>query len=483
MGIIEDLIGSVSEKEIKDFVISKTSEYDYFKNDFLIEFAPMRQNKDVNIYNEIFKDLLNEFDIDFNDLDNNEDDYYYDDDYDDEQVGVESGKGFYHFNLIDRWCGKLISLKDDCEYKEVILISKALIEELAEWSFGLDQECYQRLDPVYLSLPFDTLTQLFLEGHLDANELFDYCKHEMEKEKYNTELFSNLFAFFKIVLSAKVDRKNFIPFADAQLAKLDSSNHDMISRILMTKVSFFLELSDYESVMNTAKDNLHVSAFINDLLDMLVEKKEFSEAKKIIRSLSQRINPDDYPLNLEIDMDQLLIKIAVAEGDVDEIRRLCLMSLIVNFRFENYITYKSSYPPQEWSAGFNRLIQFYNDNSLFYNENLLEIFQFENHKKGIIDYLSAHCSSSGLGRYHRFISNEYPAETLELFRLVIDQRIMDNTKQAYESVIPLFKLMIEIKGGTTYVKQLLETYLTQYKRRHALVKVFNEFKESNRKLK
>jgi carbohydrate-binding DOMON domain-containing protein len=60
---------------------------------------------------------------------------------------------------------------------------------------------------------------------------------------------------------------------------------------------------------------------------------------------------------------------------------------------------------------------------------------------------------------------------------------MDNTKQAYESVIPLFKLMIEIKGGTTYVKQLLETYLTQYKRRHALVKVFNEFKESNRKLK
>ena len=50
MGIIEDLIGSVSEKEIKDFVISKTSEYDYFKNDFLIEFAPMRQNKDVNIY-------------------------------------------------------------------------------------------------------------------------------------------------------------------------------------------------------------------------------------------------------------------------------------------------------------------------------------------------------------------------------------------------------------------------------------------------
>ena len=98
MGIIEDLIGSVSEKEIKDFVISKTSEYDYFKNDFLIKFAPMRQNKDVNIYNEIFRDLLNEFDIDFNDLDNNEDDYYYDDDYDDEQVGVESGKGFYHFN-------------------------------------------------------------------------------------------------------------------------------------------------------------------------------------------------------------------------------------------------------------------------------------------------------------------------------------------------------------------------------------------------
>jgi hypothetical protein len=101
----------------------------------------------------------------------------------------------------------------------------------------------------------------------------------------------------------------------------------------------------------------------------------------------------------------------------------------------------------------------------------------ENQTERLLQYVEKYAGIEDLERYYKNFVEQYPAETVRLFREAIKQYV-ENTlgRSHYEYTAKLLRIMMKIEGGNTVAKEMIQRFKVEYKKRPALMQILGQIK-------
>ena len=165
-------------------------------------------------------------------------------------------------------------------------------------------------------------------------------------------------------------------------------------------------------------------------------------------------------------------------------RRLKLVLLKISFDFiennfdsEYYRIYKSAFTSKEWEKELQNIIDHYEKKGKHFSESVADVLSEEKDAFKLMAYIEKHLSAERMDNYHSHFAVKYPKETLDLFKIAINQYAEKNTgRNYYEYMVRLFQKIDRIENGKEMATNMIAQYKNQYKNRRAMVEIFNKVK-------
>jgi len=146
-------------------------------------------------------------------------------------------------------------------------------------------------------------------------------------------------------------------------------------------------------------------------------------------------------------------------------------------RFE-IVVEESTFSKEEWAVEIEKLINHYQKKRDWFIASVADIHVEEKQAARLLAYLRRYLRIEVLERYHEHVSDEFPMETLALFKQAIDNYMNNTGRDIYENTVRYFTIMLKIEGGEPVVKQMIDDYLTRYKTRRSMIEIFARFSQS-----
>jgi len=444
---IDDLLKGISLNELRAFISRKAKYNDDFRNNFFLEFSHKINKK--NSYSSILRNAL--CGLDYEDM--------YDNGYELDVIEVD---------VLNQWLRKAREKKNNKEYQDAIQICQACIEEYAEWLPTVDGDIVDYINEDYKYEPFQILSNIISETDVYNKELFDYCKTEIAKEKYEKTGLQGEFEEFLSKLAELINPVEFLSIQDKLFeAVYDKSSYEA-KQILQRKIDFYKKEGSFDKAWEIIKDNTQIDEFRKQLISKYISENKLSEAKKLIKELFS-----SKEIGYKNDWEKFLLEIAQKESDIAEIRRITYLFIANRIHEHYYNIYKSTFEKEEWSMQVEKLIKHYNDDKRFFRRNIADVLVFEGQKERLVDYVKNHLSLTILEDY--YIHFPFPQETIVLFRKAIDEYAANNLgRDCYEYIARLFDKMIEIDGGRQAITEMISNYKTLYKNRKAMMEILQK---------
>ena len=452
---VEQLLKSLSQKELYDFIVRQAQYNPELKNTILLEFTHKINKKDTNYYSQIIRNALAPVRFYFENIEYDED--------------------CFEIDVIDQWLDKAQNFADQNNPGEAILICKACIEEYASWYKKQDSDIIDYVDTSYEERPFNILNQILSIKETDCRELLNYCKLEMLKSKYEeTEMYDRFCELF-MKLSAMVGSNDFIEMQDKLLQHIKDKNSWEAQKILQQKIDFYRNNGQPEKVWDVIEENLQIESFRRELTIKLIAENKLQEAKNLINTfISEKENKNRSLSNWY----ELKLQIAQKEKDIPTIRNTSYQFIATCFYPEYYKIYKSTFGKEEWPNEMEKLIQCYEKNSgnNRFSVSVADILLAEKQEKRLGEYIEKHLSIDNLEKYYNGFSSSFPEKTIALFRQITDKYAHNNTgRESYEHILSLLKKMNEIEGGNKLVKEMISQYRIIYRNRKVMMEILNRY--------
>jgi hypothetical protein len=460
---VEKLLRAASQKELYQFIVQQARYNKDLTNQILLEFAEKvtEKNNNANPYHVILREALSSVDVE------NIEDYY----YHDSEEGIE-------LDALDPVFAKVKKYFAQKNYREVILICKAYIEEFAEWLQQKSKkfnEIEEFIDLEYYEFPFRMLSDVVENSGVDLKELYDYCCVEIRNSKY--KVFDNDFHNLFMKLSQKVNPNGFIELQDELLSNISDKSSYNAETILQRKIDLYELNRQPQKAWEIIEENIQIESFCKKLAEKKIKEKKFTEAKKLIKDYLKKnqknTHQDDW------DWNKLLLEIAQKEKDTPVIREISFTFIKDQFDVEYFKIYKSTFTNKEWTAVFEQLFTHYKSRGIRAysgNNDAADLLVAENAVERLREFVEKHLSVDIMEQYYKYFVAEFPSKTLLMFRKVLDDYAQSNIgRNAYEHIALLLKKMQKIDGGKKFVKEMVEQYRILYKNRRAMREILSEF--------
>ncbi|MDR1938402.1 MAG: hypothetical protein LBQ73_07880 [Tannerellaceae bacterium] len=185
-------------------------------------------------------------------------------------------------DALDQWLDKAQAYAEQGNYREAVLISKACIEEYAEWLKKVDSDIIEYINTDYQTIPFEILDNALTNSGIGARELFDYCRAEMMKPKYSGSDMFDEFNDLLMTLSVTVNPGGFIDLQNELLSKLQDKSSYKAKRILQRKIDFYTLANQPEKAWEVIEKNIQVEDYRKKVVEKKLRERQFAEAKKLI---------------------------------------------------------------------------------------------------------------------------------------------------------------------------------------------------------
>jgi len=447
----EDIIGNVSLERLREFIITQAKYNTELNNAIMIEFAANTGNVKGNKYSKLIQATLAS-------VPHDEDDYYLEE--------------YVNIDVLDQWINKArkcVSLK---QYNEAILICKAIIEEYSQWLYNISENISMIFSSEYKSIPFDIIYDTI--EHIDKKELFNYCKAEMKKKKYEKTDFYYGFQQLFENLAITVDPDAFITMQDKLLVGVKDKSSYEAETILRRKIYFYRRLEQKKKAWDLIKENMQINSFRLIVVKRNIEKQNFRTAKKLINDFikTQEKDPEKFSDSKWL---ELLLDIAQKEKDIPVVRKLSYRFIEKSFKKKHYQIYKATFSSAEWADEREKLFLRYSGKKNFSNS-AARLLAEENEVARLLNYVEKHLSVDNLEKYYTVFSSNYPEKTLELFEKVLIPYADNNIGRSfYGHILSLLKKMSQIKGGKKAASNLVADFKLHYKNRKAMMEVLSGF--------
>jgi len=449
----ENFIRNVPVEKLREFIITQAKYNTELNNAIMVEFSANVGNTKGNKYSTLIQATLAS-------IPNNEDDYY----YDEECLNID---------VLDQWFDKARNFVRLKQYDEAILICKAIIEEFSQWLFSIDENIKQIFSSQYESVPFDIIYDTL--EHIDKKELFNYCKTEMKKKKYEkTDFYYDFQRLFEN-LAITVDPDAFITLQDKLLAGVKDKSSREAETILRRKIDFYRRLDQKKKAWDIIKENIQIESFRLIIVKRKIKKQNFRTAKKLINDF---INTQEEDTEEFFDSTwlNLLLDIAQKEKDIPAVRKLSYKFIEKSFNKEHYQIYKTSFKPAEWTDEREKLFLRYSGKKNFSNS-AARLLAAENEIERLMNYVEKHLYMENLERYYNVFAANFPEKTLEMFKKVLIPYADNNIGRSfYEHILSLLRKMSQIKGGKKAASDLAADFRIHYKNRKAMMEILSGFK-------
>lgn len=458
---IEKILKNLSKNDLQKFVLEQVKYNTALANAVLLEFThtTTSKKKDKKTYNAIFRKIFE------NAAPESEDcyDYYYD----------EYG---YDLDELDEWFDKAEKHVKKNNFVEAEAIYKAMIEEYADWASQNQGYAVDYISEDYQIEPFEKLIEMAENGQVDDNNLFEFCLGEIQKSKYKTVY--SLEYFYDLMLVTAISDANKQKYIEIQQSLLknetDKKSYES-EKILSRIIAFYGQENQIETAWKIREENLQIDSFRQEVVKKDIEENKLAEAKRLIHEYLVN-NPLKF--NSTSTWNELLLEIAVKEKDTLEIRRIAKLFLLNRFSKDYYRIYKSTFATQEWEKEMEELIAVYQKESRqYFTHQIADLLVEEKKIERLLDYVTRHCSTRSLESYYKHFVKAYPAETLRLFRLTIEDYTKNNLgREHYEYIVKLMKTMLSIVGGNEVVAAMKANFKTIYKNRRAMMEILEKIK-------
>jgi len=454
---LEDLIKNIPHADLREFVLKLAKHNPELQNTIFLEFLhKVKQKRDIS-YNEILRKALHKVSFDYEDI--------YDYEGDPLQIYI-----------LEEWFAKARDFMEKNQYDQAIAIFKACIEEYSDRILEMDSEIIENIDPIYYEEPFAHLIEIAKNPLVNAMELFEYSINEMIKSKYRgTPILHEFNNFISQIISTKEQAEIFLALQDKQLLEVGDNGTYETEIILRRKINFYQNNNNSEQARKILEQNIQIPSFRNQVVELLIQEKKYEHAKKLIMDVLKTDNPDDDFQHSE--WSDHLLTIAQKQHDIPTIRRVTSILLKNYFQLKYYRIYKSTFKGESWNLELPTWINRYNPTKKYFSSSLADLYVEEKDTESLLAYIKKHVSTSVMENYYDVIVKQFPQETLQLFKIAIDNYLKTNTgRNHYEYVCTLFSKILRIEGGSEMLTPLILQYISQYKNRSALVQTFKSLK-------
>ena len=456
---VAELLKRVSEEELREFIVRQSKYNPEFTNALMMEFLHKAKDEKTNPYYGILHNALKNISFDYED--------YYDYEY-----GIE-------IEPLDEWLEKAENCLSEKKYEETLLICQACIEEFANWHNSADSfERDYLQEGHYESKPFEILQELVEKTTKFDQKLYDYCQQELQKSTY-TQLseirdgFNDLLA----TLSPTINPEEFIALQDKLLAEIPDKKSYEAEKILKRKIQFYHDLKQPEKADEIVENNLQIESFCRQAVEKRIAKKQYTEAKALIQDYLFK-----YATRHHNHWDEYILDIAQKENDVLTIRKTSFGFISSHFDKKYYTIFRATFTSEEWKTELEKLIQHYEKSPKTYwiggiarinfNASVADVLVAENATERLLAYIEKSAAVEVVEKYYQQISEQFPEQTLSLFRKTLDIYAANNLgRDKYEYVKKILEKMKKIVGGETVVNEMLTNYRAIYKNRRAMIEI------------
>lgn len=451
---VEEIVKNTSHHELIEFIIGQAKYNPQLTNTILLKFSHKSNLEGENKYRLILRKALKKVHFDHDDI-------Y---DYHEDSIAID---------VLDEWLEKAKGYLAQKDYKEAVAIAKACIEEYAGWMENTDSDIVDYIDPCYRDTPFEILSEATSKTDINLNELFQYCKTEMVKPKYDSTGFCDHFNHLMKELAGTENAAEFLNLQDALLDKITDKSSYEAEKILQRKIDYYNENSESELAQKIVSENIQIESFRKEVVKQKIAGKKYTEAKKLIDDFISVLQNNNVHYNSN--WYELLLEIAQKEHDIPVIRKIAFAFIENYFQAKYYHIYKSTYISSEWLQEVEKIIGHYSGKRHYANDSVADVLAEEKDTERLIKYIEKHLSVERIDKYHPHFSLSFPEETLALFRKVINKYAEKNTgRNHYDHIVDLMKKMIRIKDGKKVVNDMINQYKIQYKNRKAMMEILNK---------
>ena len=450
------LVAKVPEKELRAFVVAQAAKNAALRKSILMEFAPKAKTKSAaNPYARIIRDGLAEVDLD---------DHDYDDWYDHEE-GVA-------LDILDEMLAKAASCIEQQKFDEAILISKACLEEYAEWADAQDCDVGEYVDYSYAERPLQLLRDVVERGGGDATALYDYCKDKSRDAKFDSSYMQEKIHDLMLALAIRANNRDFIAMQDALLAETQDDPLHSHERIFYREIEFYRGVGEHDNADAILQANVHIDSFRMTVADTLIAARKYAEAKSLIL----RYLDEETWRNTE--WNKRLLAIAKAEGDTPKIRDYAWRFIDNGFNGKYYRIYKSTFSASEWTTELERVLNHYAAKKRPHylgsgdRSDSADMLAEEKLAERLLVMLEKKPHPSSVEHYHKHFAVHFPERTLALFKKAVDKYAAKNVgNHYYDDIAAWLKIIRQLPGGATVFNAMLADYRVTYKRRSAMMRI------------
>jgi hypothetical protein len=264
------------------------------------------------------------------------------------------------------------------------------------------------------------------------------------------------------------------------LSKSHSSHpkHEFfLEDILKRKISLLIAMGRKDDASQIVEDNLRIESFRLQRIQESIDQSAFGAAKELIRGskLADRQKGVFYESSK---WDHLLLDIALRENDVRNIRLLALRLYQSEHQLRYYRIIKDTYPPAEWKAQREKIIDSIRSDRYFSMEgikSLAVIFEEEQDWPRLLKLVQKNASLHFAESYYDLLKEKYPEELLDItkkhcagMRSTTWERNITATSQA------TIRKIQSLPRGNETAKSLAIEFKVKYRQRKNLVNALNK---------
>lgn len=353
------------------------------------------------------------------------------------------------------------------KYTDAFYILQAVIEKGAPlfWKIEGDGSKYY----AEIKRAFNLLQNLLMSNPAPAmrEEIWQFCLAECGKSTYRLSGFSQF--FYQILLDLADDKEKEVELMqviDSQIGNLTFGGKAKAS-LLIYKLNILERQDKNEEAEKLVFENLSEPDLLLFVTEKALEKKNFGRA----RFLAEQSFKHDFPIPIVAKMEEVLLRLAQAENNKEEIRDFARRKLLRKMQIEDYDLLKENIPAGEWKSF---ILAFLKDlekkqYSMEKRDLIAEIHARENNILALLDYIENIRSLDLLQRYDILLMKTEKERVNVLYEDILNGFIRHHLGRNSSEKIRLALQHLHTIGARKLARDLTNKFRTHYPERFTLI--------------
>lgn len=457
----KNLIGTVPENDLRDFLTEYAVKNKDFRNKLLLHFSEYDDTINREKYRKIIQGIFS-------------------------AAGGRNGYIDYHhvsgtISQVYDLLAKADEYLDKNIYTEAFYIAAAVATECVstfEYIDDSDGDCGGAIND-----SFEIISKILSSDTESAlkKEIFDWLLREAGNPDYDDYgCSSELYPLLVEAADSPERTGQVLDFFDDQLKKAgleEGWSKEYRSRnFLKLKMDTLLKSGQEEKADDIISDNMHIHDFRKIIVEKNLAEHKFDEAIRLIREGIDIAEKDNYA-GVVTDWKEMLTVIYKKQNNVKELR-IILKDLYYSGRYEinYYRDYKSTFGKEEWNSELEKIINAHKKNEKGGNSlfralpgHLAAVYIEEKMWGELFGLLQRFANIHELLHYTHYLEKEYAPELIRMYNnAILQEAERASTRNAYHEIASFIKKMSELPGGKEPAGLLINQLMVQFAKRPAM---------------